>query len=106
MKKLFLSLISFLSLAAFAQDNEVIKDPNATVRTLNGSFTAISVSSGIDLYITQGDEESIAVSASNEKYMARFKTEVDNGTLKIYYDNSKFHLDKWREQEIKSLCFF
>ncbi|MEP7254798.1 MAG: head GIN domain-containing protein [Ferruginibacter sp.] len=87
MKKLFLSLITFLSLAAFAQDSKVIADPNATVRTLNGSFTAISVSSGIDLYLTQGNEESIAVSASDEKYMARFKTEVENGTLKIYYDN-------------------
>lgn len=87
MKKLFLSLFTFLSLAAFAQESKVITDPNATVRTLNGSFTAVSVSSGVDLYLTQGNEESIAVSAADEKYMARFKTEVENGTLKIYYDN-------------------
>lgn len=87
MKKMFLSLITFISFIAFAQDSKVISDPNAKLRTLSGSFTAISVSSGIDLYLTQGNEESIAVSASDEKYLPRFKTEVENGTLKIYYDN-------------------
>jgi len=87
MKKLFLSLVCFLSLAAFAQDTKVINDANAVQRNLNGSFTAIRVSSGIDLYITQGNEESIAVSASDQKYIDRIKTEVVNGTLKIYYDN-------------------
>jgi hypothetical protein len=106
MKKLFLSLICFLSLAAFAQDKEVIQDPNATVRTLNGSFTAISVSSGIDLYITQGDAESIAVSASNEKYMARFKTEVDNGTLKIYYDNNGVTWTNGENRKLKAYVSF
>jgi hypothetical protein len=87
MKKLFLFLACFLSLAVFAQDTKVISDPNAVVRSLNGSFTAISVSSGIDLYITQGNEESVAVSASDQKHLDRIKTEVVNGTLKIYYNN-------------------
>jgi hypothetical protein len=87
MKKLLLSLITFLSLSAFAQDNNTINDANATKRSLSGSFTAISVSSGIDLYLSQGNEESLAVSVSDQKYMERFKTEVVNGTLKIYYDN-------------------
>jgi len=100
MKKLFLSLITFLSIAVYAQDDQIIKDPNASVRTLNSSFTAISVSSGIDLYITQGNEESLAVSASDEKYLARFKTEVVNGTLKIYYDNNGV---KWTSHENRKL---
>jgi len=84
---MLLSLITFLSVTVFAQESKLIADPNATVRTLNSSFTGISVTSGIELYITQGNEESIAVSASDEKYMGRFKTEVENGVLKIWYDN-------------------
>ena len=87
MKKLFLSFICFFSLVAFAQDNKVINDANAVVRTLNGSFSSISVSSGIDLYLTQGNEESAAVSAANAKQIDMIKTEVVNGTLKIYFDN-------------------
>ena len=87
MKKLLLFLVTFISLSAFAQETKVINDANATVRTLNAGFTAISVSSGIDLYITQGSQESLAVSASDQKHLDRLKTEVVNGTLKIYYDN-------------------
>ncbi len=85
MKKLFLSFITFVSVAVFAQE-KTIADANAQKRTLSGSFTAITVSDGVDLYLTQGSEESVAVSASEEKYMERFKTEVVDGTLKIYYD--------------------
>ncbi len=88
MKKLLLSLVTFFAITAFAQDTKIINDANATPRSLNGSFTFIKVSSGIDLYITQSNEESIAVSASDQKYLDRFKTEVVNGTLKIYYDNN------------------
>jgi hypothetical protein len=87
MKKLFLALIAFSSLAVAAQDNGVINDANAQKRTLNAGFTAISVSDGIDLYLSQGNEESVAVSVSDNKYLDRFKTEVVNGTLKIYYDH-------------------
>jgi hypothetical protein len=86
MKKLLFSLITFLALPAFAQDN-TINEANATKRSLSGSFTGISVSSGIDLYLSQGNEESLAVSASEQKYLDRLITEVVNGTLKIYFDN-------------------
>lgn len=106
MKKLFLSLVTFISFAAFAQDSKVISDPNAKVRTLTGSFTAISVSSGVDLYLTQGNEESIAVSASDEKYMARFKTEVENGTLKIYYDNKGVTWTAHENRKLKAYVSF
>ncbi|MBP6287953.1 MAG: DUF2807 domain-containing protein [Ferruginibacter sp.] len=106
MKKLFLSLVSFVSLAAFAQENNVIADPHATVRSLSGSFTAISVSSGVDLYMTQGNEESLAVSASDEKYMARFKTEVLNGTLKIYYDNNGVSWTSHDNRKLKAYVSF
>ena len=87
MKKLLVLIVSMISLSAFAQETKVINDANAVTRTVSGSFTGISVSSGIDLYLTQGNEESIAVSASEQKHLDRLKTEIVNGTLKIYYDN-------------------
>ena len=86
MKKLLLILVSMISLCAFAQETKVINDANAVTRSVGG-FTGISVSSGIQLYLTQGNEEAVAVSASEQKHFDRLITEVVNGTLKIYYDN-------------------
>jgi len=86
MKQLFISLLTLISISTFAQDNTA-NDANAEKRTLSGSFNAITISDGIDLYLTEGNEEALAVSASDEKYIDRFKTEVENGTLKIYYDS-------------------
>jgi hypothetical protein len=87
MKNLLFSLITLITLSTWAQETKLINDPDAVERTLSGSFTAISVSSGIDLYLTQGNEEKVAVSAFDQKHLDRLKTEVVNGTLKIYYDN-------------------
>jgi hypothetical protein len=99
MKKLFLSLLTIISLHSFAQDITV-NDANAEKRTLNASFSAIHVSDGIELLLTQGNEESIAVSASDPKFMERFKTEVVDGTLKIYYDNKTM---VWNNNEKRKL---
>lgn len=99
MKKIFLSLLILMSLQSFSQD-AVMNDANAEKRTLSGSFSAIKVSDGIDLYLSQGNEESIAVSASDPKYMDRFKTEVENGTLNIYYDKKGMI---WNGNEKKKL---
>jgi hypothetical protein len=87
MKKLLCSLVTMLSLSAFAQEDRVMNDPDAATRNLSGSFTTISVSSGIQLYLSQGNEERVAVSASEQKHLDRLITEVKNGTLRIYYDN-------------------
>src|ERR1700712_2984539 len=87
MKRLLLLLFVVVNIQLFAQDNAVINDPNAEKRTLKESFSTISVTDGIELYLSQGNDESIAVSASDPKYMERYKTEVDNGVLRIYYDN-------------------
>ena len=86
MKHLFILLLTCISLSAFAQD-EIVNDANAEKRDLTESFNAITVSDGVDLYLTQGNDESIAVSASDNKFLERFKTEVENGTLKIYFES-------------------
>ena len=91
MKKIVsLSVLLFATLFVLAQQKE-INDANAELRKLNGSFHAIKVSHSIDLYLTQGNEEAVAVSASNVEYRNRIKTTIENGVLKIWYDdNSKW----------------
>ena len=102
MKILFMLLCVCTTYATVAQKNTEISDANATKRTLSGSFTAISVSDGISLYLTDGDEESLAVSFSDAKYEARFKTEVDNGMLKIYFDNKGLNWNDNRKRQLKA----
>jgi hypothetical protein len=86
MKKIVLSFLLFASVAVtYAQIKEV-NDPNAEVRNVKG-FHAIKVSHAIDLFLSQSDREVVAVSASTDEYTNRIKTEVENGVLKIWYDN-------------------
>ena len=99
MKHLFICLLTIISVTAFAQDNTV-NDSNAEKRTLASGFTSITVSDGVDIYLTQGNEEAIAVSASDPKYMEHFKTEVENGNLKIYYDSKGL---KWMGSDKRKL---
>ena len=87
MKKLLMLLFVVPGLTSFAQNDAVINDANAQKRTLKESFSSVSVTDGVDLYLTRGSDESIAISASDDKYLERYKTEVENGVLKIYYDN-------------------
>ncbi len=87
MKKLLLILaITFSAVIAHAQKT-IVNDANAEARELTGSFTAIKVSGDIDIYLSQFETESLAVSASEDKYKQNIKTVIDNGTLSIYYDS-------------------
>src|SRR6187549_2198510 len=86
MKKIsLLAAVFAIAVTAMAQKS-VINDPNAAVRTINGSFNAIKISGGIDLYLSQYSTESVAVSATSEKYREHIKTVVENNVLKIFYD--------------------
>jgi len=65
MKKLLFTLTVFvLSVSAHAQ--LTINDPNAEVREAK-NFHAISVSNAFDVFIAQGSEEAVAVSALDQK---------------------------------------
>jgi hypothetical protein len=96
MKKIVLFAVYLLSFSlAFSQENTVVYDKNAQVRTVS-AFKAIKVSSGIQLYLKQGNSEGVAVSAEENEYRDKIKTVVENGVLKIYYDNESWF------QEMKS----
>lgn len=87
MKSFFLFLFVIIGIQSNAQT--VINDKNVQLRNV-GSFSAIKVSGGIDVYLSQGNEDAVAVSASDEAYRDNIKTEVKNGVLNIYYDNNSF----------------
>jgi hypothetical protein len=85
MKKLVLLItVVIVSVGVYAQKE--INDPNAQVRDLKG-FHAIKISDAIDLYLSQGNDEVVVVSATETKYRDRIRTEVDNGVLKISFDH-------------------
>jgi hypothetical protein len=85
MKYFFHLFFLVFSFTATAQKQFVI-DADAEVREITGSFTSIKVSNAIHLYLSKGDAEVIAVSASEQKFKDGIKTQIDNGELYIYYD--------------------
>jgi hypothetical protein len=100
MNKIILLLsVMFCTLITFAQKQFVV-DPNAEMRTINGSFNKIIVSNAIDLYLSQSDNESLAVSASEDKYKDYIKTVVENNVLKIYADGDRNWFGKGRKFKV------
>ena len=91
MKKLIVcSVIMLAFIGAFAQDEKVVvNEPNAQVRKVSG-FSQISVSGGIDLYLSPDENEVVVVSAVEEKFRDRIITRVVDNRLEIYFDNKGF----------------
>jgi len=89
-KIIFLAANIFFQTIVLNAQKIVINDPNADVRAV-GNFSAINISGGINLYLSQGDEDGVAVSASEINYRQHIKTSVENGVLKIW-----FQADGWK----------
>lgn len=79
-----------IAVAGMAQGTSV-DDKNAETRNVSG-FHAIVVSDGIDLHLTQGTTEAVAISAANIKFRSNIKTEVVDGVLKIFYYDGDTHV--------------
>jgi hypothetical protein len=89
MKQLFLFIaLLFAGSLLQAQDLMVVNDKNAEVRTINGSFHGIKVSHAIQVFVKQGNDEAVVVSAVDEKWRNRIKVEVKEGILRIWFDNN------------------
>ncbi len=71
---------------AMSQEKVVVNDKYAQQRSVGG-FSEISVSGGIDLYLSPDDKEVVVVSASEPKYRDRIVTRVNGNRLEIYFDN-------------------
>lgn len=106
MKKIILfAAFVIYALSLSAQDDKVfVKDANAQPRTLSGSFTGVSVSGSVDLYLSQSDEEVVVVSAATPELRDRIVTEIKDGVLEIYFKDKGF---KWtRDKKLKAYVSF
>ena len=105
--KILLSLLGLICLfTGTAQQTKNYNDANAVTRNISSSFTKISVSSGVELFLTQGNETALAISVSDSKYEPRFKTEVTDGVLKIYYDSKGVSWTNDRNRKLKAYLSF
>ncbi len=106
MRKLLLSSLFFMSISSAVLSQKVINDANAQSRNLKG-FHAIDVAGGIDLYLTQGTAEGVAVSAAKTEHRDKIRTTVENGVLKIWFDyeNRSLKID-WGNRKLKAYVSF
>ena len=104
MKKIVFTLAAFLLCSAiFAQQ---INDPNAEIREAK-NFHAIKVSHAFDVYLTQSNEEAVAVSAADDDAKQHIKVEVDGGVLLIWFDADKKFWKAWKgNKKLKAYVSF
>lgn len=79
---------------------QVIHDEMVKPRSVS-SFRAIQVNGGIDLYLTQSNTESVAVSAKTAEWRDEIKTVVEDGVLIISPTSSDKFLQKLGNRDIK-----
>ncbi|HEY4062672.1 MAG TPA: head GIN domain-containing protein [Puia sp.] len=91
MKKMVAFLAGCLLVLSGWSQKTVINDPNAEPRPVKG-YHGIEVSNAIDLYLSQGEEEVVVVSAREVKWRDRIHTEVKDGILKIWVDTKGWSL--------------
>jgi len=103
MKRTGLAILMGWSLLTGHAQNEknLVVDANAEVRNVSG-FSSIEVSDAIDLYISQGNTEAIAISGSSGDIKAHIKTEVRSGTLHIYFDGKGLNWKRWGNNRMKA----
>jgi hypothetical protein len=98
MKNILLAA-SLLFVGGALSAQKVVNDPNAEPRKVS-PFHAIHISNAFDVIITQGAEEGLVVSSNHKEDVANIKTSVENGVLKIGYDQK----NKWwpKNQKLKA----
>ncbi|HVZ97690.1 MAG TPA: head GIN domain-containing protein [Chitinophagaceae bacterium] len=102
MKNLLLILFCAIAIPAFSQQT-IINDANAEQRNVS-AFTGIKVSGGITLYLSQGEEYSLAVSASDADSRSEIKTEVKDNVLTISVSGK--HWKHWEGRELRAYVSF
>jgi hypothetical protein len=107
MKKHILFFLSiFLLVIGYAQDEKkLVFDANAQERKV-GPFKGIEISGAINLYLSQGREEAVAVSSSESDLIDKIKTVVRNNTLYISLDTKGMNWKKWGNNQIKAYVTF
>jgi len=103
MKRISIAVILLLGFFTTRAQNEknLVVDANAEVRNVNG-FTGIEVSGAIDLYISQGSSEAVAISGNTDEIKSRIRTEVRSGVLHIYFDAKGLNWKVWGNNKMKA----
>ena len=85
MKRICSVLIAIFALQV-VQAQKTIHDANAETRQV-GSFHGIHVATGIELILTKGTSQQVAVSAATTEFRDKIVTKVEGGILKIQYES-------------------
>ena len=102
MKTIFISVSVFLLIISFtSKAQNIVYDANAEVRTVS-FFNKIKISGALSVYISQGKDQAVAVSSEGGKFNNKIKTEVSNGTLKIYVEGGSWNNWNWGNKDIKA----
>jgi hypothetical protein len=100
MKKIWISLMATVLVLSATYAQKVVYDDNAQKRNIS-SFHAIETSSGIEVIISKGDKEELAVSVGNKEYIDEVSTEVANGVLKVTRKGDWKFWNKWKNWKVK-----
>ena len=100
MKKILLSFVVMLSAFSTVLSQNIVYDNNAEKRNV-GSFHAIETSAGIQVILTKGTKEELAVSASEKDLIGKVETVVKNGVLKIYRESDWKFWNNFKDWHIK-----
>ncbi len=100
MQKIIYTLLTIALLSTTSFSQKTINDANVEKRTVS-SFHGIEVGTGIELMLSEGKSEEVAVSADKVEHRDKIVTKVENGILKIHYDIKSGAVNKTKE--IKNL---
>jgi hypothetical protein len=97
-----ISSLLVLALCISVNAQKTVNDPNAQVRSVSG-YHGVSVSGSVELFLTQGNEESVVISADDTNIRDKVITEVDNGILRIYLERkNKIQIDWPNKNKIRA----
>lgn len=99
-------MLMLVNAVLFAQ--KTFNDANAEPRNVGGSFHAIKVSNAFEVYLSQGNEDAVAISASKQEYKDKIITKIENGVLIIKFDDDKKFWKGWNNdrQRLKAYVSF
>jgi len=106
MKKIFFVVVTAFGFLISNAQKDIVNDPDVEMRNVTGTFTAIKISGGIDLFLSQDDKEAVAVSSNDTKTKEAIKTVVENGTLRIYFDGDNKGWGNWKNRKMRAYVSF
>jgi hypothetical protein len=100
------AILLLMSSSVFSQsEKNLVFDANAQIRKV-ASFNSIEVSGAINLFLSQGAEEAVAVSAGDEELINRIRTSVRDNVLHIDFDGKGLNWRNWSNNKIKAYVTF